>query len=185
MERGNTQCLKLLRNHGHRPKYYNAVVGGNFRLDALQAAVLRVKLPYLEGWTKARQRNASTYRRLLAGLAVDLDDLGRRKGVVLPVASVDRRHIYNQFVIRSDQRDELMCHLKKQLIGTEVYYPLPLHLQACFAHLAHKVGDFPVSECAARQTLALPIYPELTENMIAAVVNALTTFYEAQPSALH
>jgi dTDP-4-amino-4,6-dideoxygalactose transaminase len=192
--------VKLLRNHGYRPKYYNKVVGGNFRLDAIQAAVLRVKLKYLDEWTTARQRNAARYRDLFneAGLAIDPQSvnsgsaqgstiktadgssrpLSEASGVVLPTGSPNMRHIYNQFVIRSGRRDELMEYLKQHKIGTEIYYPVPMHLQECFAELGHKVNDFPSSECAAHETLALPIYPELTEEQLSSVVNAITEFYE-------
>jgi dTDP-4-amino-4,6-dideoxygalactose transaminase len=177
--------LKMLRNHGYSPKYYNKIVGGNFRLDALQAAVLRVKLKYLDGWTEGRQRNAATYRRLFgeAGLALGPGSLNcsqrdqQQNGVVLPVEAAHRRHIYNQFVIRSRGRDQLLSHLKERQIGTEVYYPVPMHLQECFADLGYKAGDFPASECAADQTLALPIYPELTEEMLRVVVNGVAEFH--------
>jgi dTDP-4-amino-4,6-dideoxygalactose transaminase len=193
--------VKLLRNHGYRPKYYNKVVGGNFRLDALQAAVLRVKLKYLDGWTEARQRNAARYRDLFneAELSVSPDSLapsptgaGNEKtsagdekgsplagisGVVLPTEAPERRHIYNQFVIRGDRRDELMAFLKARKIGSEIYYPVPMHEQECFADLGHKAGDFPESERAAAETLALPIYPELTAEQMAAVVSAIADFY--------
>ncbi|MFY9607529.1 MAG: DegT/DnrJ/EryC1/StrS family aminotransferase [Blastocatellia bacterium] len=168
--------VKLLRNHGYSPKYYNKVVGGNFRLDAIQAAVLRVKLRYLDQWTEARQRNAAVYRDLFAeaGLAVTLDEFsGGTPGVVLPVESANVRHIYNQFVIRSHRRDDLMKHLKERQIGTEVYYPVPMHLQECFAELGYVKSDFLESEAAADQTLALPIYPELTSEMLASVVNGI------------
>jgi dTDP-4-amino-4,6-dideoxygalactose transaminase len=180
--------VKLLRNHGHSPKYYNKVIGGNFRLDALQAAILRVKLNYLDRWTEARQRNAEMYRRLFEeaelsikpGAFADLNG-GRQSGlsgVVLPTEVPDGRHIYNQFVIRSGRRDELMKHLKKRKIGTEIYYPVPMHEQECFADLNYRRGDFPLSESAAAETLALPIYPELSEQMIATVVNAIADFYK-------
>ncbi len=165
--------VRLLRNHGYSPKYYNKVVGGNFRIDAIQAAVLRVKLKYLDQWTAARQKNAAAYRRLFAeaGLTDDFDK------ITLPHESEERRHIYNQFVISSNRRDELMAHLKERQIGTEVYYPVPLHLQECFSALGHRDQDMPASERAARETLALPIYPELTDEMLQAVVQAISEFH--------
>jgi dTDP-4-amino-4,6-dideoxygalactose transaminase len=166
--------LKLIRGHGAVPKYYHRLVGGNFRLDALQAAVLRVKLKYLDQWTAARQRNATIYRRLFEDAAlVDTD-------ISLPVDVSQGRHIYNQFVIRTRQRDELQAHLSVRQIGSEIYYPLPLHLQACFAALGYREGDFPSSEAAANETLALPIYPELTEEMQIAVATAVAGFYEGR-----
>jgi dTDP-4-amino-4,6-dideoxygalactose transaminase len=171
--------IKLLRNHGYRPKYYNKVVGGNFRLDALQAAVLRVKLNYLDGWTEARQCNADVYRLRFteSDLTVTTNSFNElQKGIVLPLEFPGCRHIYNQFIIRSNSREELIQYLKAQQIGSEVYYPLPLHMQECFASLGYKEGDFPHSERAARETLALPIYPELTEEMIAAVVDVIAAF---------
>ncbi len=190
--------VKLLRNHGYAPKYYNKVVGGNFRLDAIQAAVLRIKLRYLDSWTARRQENAETYRRLFreAELAIkpELAELNSKtshdagnglagmSGVVLPVEAPNMRHIYNQFVIRSGQRDALMAHLKQRQIGTEIYYPVPMHVQECFADLGYKAGDFPISERAAKETLALPIYPELTESMLETVVDAVADFYRQRTS---
>jgi dTDP-4-amino-4,6-dideoxygalactose transaminase len=161
--------LKLIRNHGMEPKYYHHLVGANFRIDALQAAVLRVKLPYLSAWSDARRANAARYRGLFAGAGLTQ--------VTLPIEAPDRTHIYNQFVIRVSERDRLRAHLDAAGIGTEVYYPVPFHLQACFAGLGYKAGAFPVAEAAARQSLALPIYPELTEAQQAAVVGAIRKFY--------
>ena len=177
--------LEILRVHGAQPKYYHRVIGGNFRLDALQAAVLIVKLRLLDEWTRRRQENAATYRRLLseAGLVVDparLDpatlDMGGVKGVALPWERPNDRHIYNQFVLRVDRRDELRAFLTARGIGNEVYYPVPFHLQDCFADLGHRRGDFPVSEVAATQSIAIPIYPELTEEQQRVVVAALADF---------
>jgi dTDP-4-amino-4,6-dideoxygalactose transaminase len=164
--------VKLLRGHGARPKYYHKYVGGNFRLDALQAAVLRVKLKYLDEWTAARQRNAARYRQLFAETGLAEDGVSHSR-VILPTKQPDCRHIYNQFVIRTEQRDALMAHLKARQIGTEVYYPVPMHLQECFADLEYGAGDFPESERAALETLAIPVYPELTIDMIEVVVESI------------
>src|SRR5690606_16840801 len=148
--------LEILRVHGGKPKYYHAFIGGNFRLDELQAAVLNVKLKYLDGWSEGRQRNAKFYDETFARA-----DLGQ--AVETPRNTPGARHIYNQYVIRARDRDRLRQHLMACGVGTEIYYPVPLHLQQCFAYLGHKEGDFPQAERAARETLALPIYPELTE----------------------
>jgi dTDP-4-amino-4,6-dideoxygalactose transaminase len=163
--------LRVLRAHGSKPKYYHALVGGNFRLDALQAAIVSAKFRHLEAWTAARQANAQRYRQLFAaaGLAED-------PRLQLPYALPDGRHIYNQFVIRLRERDALQCYLKEQGVATEVYYPVPLHLQKCFAYLGHREGDFPVSEAAARQTLALPVYPELADAQARYVVDCVAAF---------
>lgn len=167
--------IKLLRGHGARPKYHHQVVGGNFRLDALQAAVLRVKLRHLDNWTAGRQRNADRYRQMFA--TADLSD------VALPCEVGAGRHIYNQFVIRLKERDSLMAHLKARQIGHEVYYPTPMHLQACFANLGHAAGDFPASEAAALETVAIPIYPELTEAQQQSVVNAIALYCSSGTAA--
>jgi dTDP-4-amino-4,6-dideoxygalactose transaminase len=163
--------VNILSKHGSQPKYYHKFVGGNFRLDTLQAAVLRVKLKYLDDWTAGRQRNAATYRRLFA-------ELGLESVVELPLEAPNMRHIYNQFVIRFPQRAALMAHLKEHKIGHEIYYPVPMHLQECFADLGYKAGDFPRSEAAANESLAIPIYPELTEEMQRTVVETIARFYD-------
>ena len=155
--------LRLLRNHGFRAKYYSERLGGNFRLDEIQAAVLRVKLKYLDRWTEGRRRNAAFYR----------ESLNRLDTITLPYEMPRSRHIYNQFIIRSGRRDGLMAHLREKQIGYEVYYPVPLHLQACFKELGYTPDDLPASEAAARESLALPIYPELTAEMLQAVIEAI------------
>ncbi len=165
------QKMTLLRGHGAKPKYYHKVVGGNFRLDALQAAVLRVKLQHLDDWTAGRQANAAIYRQLFQELGLD-------EVVGLPVERPNVRHIYNQFIIRCPQRDELMAHLKEHQIGCEIYYPVPMHVQECFADLGYGQGDFPHSEAAAAETLAIPVYPELTATMQRTVVETIAAFYD-------
>jgi dTDP-4-amino-4,6-dideoxygalactose transaminase len=167
--------LRVLRAHGSKPKYYHKVVGGNFRLDALQAAIVSAKLPHLDSWTAGRQKNANAYDRLFmeAGLAV-AD--GGAANVVLPKVAMNR-HIFNQYVIRLSERDQLQAYLKNRGVGTEVYYPVPMHVQECFAYLGHKAGDFPESESAANQTLALPIYPELSETQLRYVVECVRDFF--------
>jgi dTDP-4-amino-4,6-dideoxygalactose transaminase len=160
--------VRLLRTHGGRPKYVHHVVGGNFRLDTIQAAVLRVKLPHLRRWTEGRRANAARYRRLFASARVPAE-------VVLPTDVPE--HIYNQFVIRAPRRDALREHLAASGIGTEVYYPLPFHQQPCFRDLGYKDGAFPEAERAAAEALAIPIYPELTEAAQAHVVDAIAGFY--------
>jgi dTDP-4-amino-4,6-dideoxygalactose transaminase len=161
--------LAALRVHGTRRKYYHDWVGVNSRLDTLQAAVLRVKLRYLDSWTAGRQANAARYRAILGPLSLP---------ITLPQEQpYQTRHIYNQFVICGPRRDELQAHLKRQGIGSEVYYPLPLHLQVCFADLNYKENDFPISERLAKESLALPVYPELTDNDIAYVCQTIQGFY--------
>jgi dTDP-4-amino-4,6-dideoxygalactose transaminase len=162
--------LYTLRVHGSNPKYYHKVIGGNFRLDALQAAIVSIKLKHLDNWTKARQENASRYRELFT-------DAGLEGVAKLPVEK-QSRHIYNQFVIQvSEKRDALRQFLNDAGIGTEVYYPVPLHLQECFSYLNYKKGDFPVAEHAALHTLALPVYPELSEDQQVYVVEKIKEFY--------
>lgn len=185
--------LRILRVHGMDPKYYHQFIGGNFRLDALQAAVLEVKLRHLDSWTAGRQRNALRYLKLFtdAGLvgkpvvlpklppATAAQAIGDEKsgpGTLNP-GNCSCRHVINQFVLRVPRRDELLKHLQKNGVGCEVYYPVPLHLQACFAHLGHKPGDFPESERAARETLAIPVYPELTDAQAEYVVATVAAFY--------
>jgi dTDP-4-amino-4,6-dideoxygalactose transaminase len=158
--------LRLLRNHGAEPKYFHKRIGGNFRLDAIQAAVLRVKLPHLDAWSDARRANARRYDALFHGAGLT-DRIG------LPTESAGYRHIYNQYVVRVDNRDRVRQMLTGRGIGTEIYYPVPFHLQECFASLGHTRGDFPHAEAAADTTIALPIYGELTEPQQRAVVDAL------------
>jgi len=161
--------LRILRNHGAEPKYVHAIVGGNFRLDALQAAVLRVKLPHLTAWTDARRRNADRYRALV-------DEYGLDGLITLPVEPPGFTHIYNQFVIRTDRRDALRAHLQARRIGTEVYYPVPFHRQPCFAGLGRASDAFPVADRMSETALALPIFGELTLDQQRHVVASLATF---------
>ena len=159
--------LKILRVHGGEPKYYHALIGGNFRIDEIQAAVLNVKLTHLDAWSRRRQENAAFY-----------DSAFRAAGearIGLPVARAGYRHIYNQYVIRVPKRDEVRKYLADCGVGTEIYYPVPLHLQECFAYLGYRAGDLPESERAARETLALPIYPELSREQLAHVVNCVVS----------
>jgi dTDP-4-amino-4,6-dideoxygalactose transaminase len=162
---------RLVRGHGMEPKYYHHTVGGNFRMDALQAAVLRVKARHLAAWNEARRVNAQRYVRLFG-------DAGLTDRVRLPVEPPGRRHTFNQFVIRVTGRDLLKRHLDERGIGTEIYYPLPFHLQPCFADLGYRAGDFPHAELAANESLAVPIYGELTLDQQQAVVGAVAEFFQ-------
>ena len=162
--------LDVLRVHGGKPKYFHSFIGGNFRLDELQGAVLNVKLKYLDEWTTGRQRNGAFYDRAFARA-----DLGG--AVQTPPLTQRGRHIYNQYVIRARDRDLLRQHLAAEGVGTEIYYPVPLHLQKCFAYLGHARGQFPESERAAEETLALPIFPELTETQLQYVVDTIAALY--------
>jgi dTDP-4-amino-4,6-dideoxygalactose transaminase len=171
------ETIRALRVHGGTRQYHHETVGGNFRLDALQAAVLNVKLGFLAEWTRARQRNAERYGRLFRERG--LLDAGAVELPATPYADagVSRHHVYHQFVIRARDRDRLRAHLSRRGVGTGIYYPLPLHLQPCFRSLGHRPGDFPGAESAARETLALPVYPELTEAMQEQVVDGIAEFY--------
>jgi len=162
--------LEILRVHGGKPKYYHAFIGGNFRIDEIQSTVLNIKLKHLDAWSAGRQRNARIYDN-----AFEAADLG--KGVETPRVVPGVRHIFNQYVIRVRDRDKLRQHLMAAGVGTEVYYPVPLHLQECFEYLKYRKGDFPLSERAADETLALPIFPELNEVQLQYVVHSVADFY--------
>jgi dTDP-4-amino-4,6-dideoxygalactose transaminase len=169
---GLAEKIRLLRGHGSHPKYYHRLVGGNFRLDTIHAAVLRVKLKYLDGWTAARQQGAAYYTS-----ALGKHGLGGSLAVAPKV--MQSRHIFNQYVVRFEDRDGVRDHLKKERITTEVYYPLPMHLQECFAYLGHRRGEYPESEKAALNTLALPMYPEMSNAQRDRVVRAIVGHFEA------
>jgi dTDP-4-amino-4,6-dideoxygalactose transaminase len=165
--------IKALRNHGMEVRYYHQWIGGNFRIDAIQSAILNVKLPHLDAWSAGRRARAAYYRQAFAALELPL---------TLPVeafadSGLPNHHIYNQFIIRAPRRDDLRAHLTKAGIGSEIYYPVPLHLQECFRYLGYREGDFPESERAARETLALPIFPELTTGQQDCVVAQIAAFY--------
>lgn len=163
------ETMRVLRTHGGKPKYYHQIIGGNFRLDAIQAAIVHAKFLHLDAWTKQRQRNARRYHELLAHLS--------ESGAVSRPWCGPGRHIFNQYVIRAVRRDELREFLSLRSVGTEIYYPVPLHLQGCFADLGYSDGDFPASERAAQETLALPIHPELTHAQIEYVAECIGDFY--------
>jgi len=162
--------MEILRVHGGKPKYYHALIGGNFRIDELQAAVLNVKLPHLDDWSAARIRNAAFYDAAFARAGLD-------GALQTPRALPGMRHIYNQYVIRVRERDALRQHLQAAGVGSEIYYPVPLHLQQCFAYLGGRPGDFPQAERAAAETLALPIFPELTETQLQYIVDTIAGYY--------
>lgn len=164
--------VRVLRVHGSKPKYLHHLVGGNFRLDALQAAVLAVKLPLLAGWAEARRAHAALYDGLF-----EASGLVARGLIVPPTVLPEAGHVFNQYVVRAQNRDALQAHLTAAGIGTMVYYPRPLHLQPCFADLGHGPGDFPESERACAEVLALPVYPELPPAGIERVVRAISGFY--------
>jgi dTDP-4-amino-4,6-dideoxygalactose transaminase len=169
--------MRVLRTHGSKPKYSHKMIGGNFRLDEMQAAVLNVKLAHLDRWTRRRQENAARYHALFQE-----DGRALEAGIELPAAiyqkaALTHYHIYNQYVIRAPRRDALCAHLQTLGIATEIYYPIPFHLQECFRNLGYAAGDFPEAERAAAETVALPIYPELTPTMQSTVVAAIGEFY--------
>lgn len=169
--------MMKLRVHGMEPKYFHELIGGNFRLDEIQAAVLNVKLPHLDSWSAARQRNAAFYDAAFAKAGIGA------QVVTPPPATAGSRHIYNQYCIRAQRRDELRAHLGAQGIGAEIYYPLPLHMQECFAYLGHDPDDFPESLRASRDSLALPIYPELEQAQLQYVVDTVAGFYASAAPA--
>jgi dTDP-4-amino-4,6-dideoxygalactose transaminase len=162
------ETLRVIRVHGGKPKYHHKLIGGNFRLDALQAAVLRVKLKYLAAWTQMRRRNADRYRALFNRMKL-------LRCVSLPEDSAG--HIYNQFVVTLPERDRLRTFLREHGVETEIYYPIPLHLQECFADRGHRIGDFPYAETAARASLALPVYPELAADQQDYLVQQVAEFH--------
>ena len=168
---GIAAVLRRLRNHGSTQKYYYERLGVNSRLDALQAAILRVKLKYLPQWTAARRHNAEYYRALIA-------QHGLQQYISPPSEPAKCTHVYNQFTIRAQKRDELRAFLTEEGIPTEIYYPSPLHLQKAFAYLGYKPGQFPEAERASREVLALPIYPEITRNQQELVVQSMASFYK-------
>lgn len=177
--------LHILRVHGGYPKYYHKFIGGNFRIDAIQSAVIKVKLPHLDGWSEQRRKNAEMYNKLFieAGLAevTGKTKFDEKNQVLLPKAiyknsGVKNYHIFNQYIIRVEMRDELRKFLSENDIGNEIYYPVPFHLQECFADLGYSKGDFPVAEFAADTSIALPIYPELSKDQISFVVSKVKEF---------
>jgi len=182
------EMLKIMRVHGAKPKYYHKVIGGNFRIDEIQAAVLNVKLPFLDEWSAQRRQNAKLYTKFFveAGLAEEEGKLtfDAKNKVLLPKAvyenpNVKNYHIYNQYIIRVEKRDELRKYLGEKEIGTEIYYPVPFHRQECFAPLHHLDSDFPVSNNAAAYTIALPIFPELKEEQLKFVVDSIAEFFKS------
>ncbi|MCA9481937.1 MAG: DegT/DnrJ/EryC1/StrS family aminotransferase, partial [Nitrospira sp.] len=169
--------IRLLRIQGGRPKYFHKVIGGNFRLDTLQASVLNVKLPYLDRWTAMRQQNAIRYEELIRHA-----ELPEKVGLCLPQPvyrdhKVSHYHIYNQFILRVPNRDGLRTFLREKGIGTEIYYPMPLHLQECYKDLGYREGTLPVAEAACKETVGLPVFPELTQQQQEYVVEAIQAFY--------
>jgi dTDP-4-amino-4,6-dideoxygalactose transaminase len=190
---GRGEKVRLLRAHGAKPKYYHKLIGGNFRLDALQAAILNVKLRYLDSWTSRRRENAAFYSGALASAGLVKEGLLTLPRAVWEEDGVNRPpslegqgqrpefygHIYNQYIIKTERRDALQEHLRAKGIGTEIYYPVPLHLQECFGDLGYRPGSFRDSEEAAQKTLALPVYPELSSEQLQYVTDSIQSFYRA------
>ena len=173
--------VRALRNHGMETRYFHKWIGGNFRIDAIQSAVLNVKLPHLDAWSAGRRARATFYRAAFAR---------QPSPITLPAevfagSGISRHHIYNQFIIRAPHRDELRAHLTRAGVATEIYYPVPLHLQECFQYLGYRAGEFPEAERAARESLALPIFPELTDDQQDYVVKQIAAFYQSKGSAEH
>lgn len=170
--------IRKLRNHGAADRYFYDEIGGNFRLDALQAAILRIKLQHLDDWQQGRRQRAETYHRLFQEFDLTEKELVQPPAEVYRNTGVEQYHTYHQYVIRAVDRDALQQFLQKNGVGTSIYYPLPLHRQKCFAYLGYKEGDFPVSEKASREVLALPIYAELTEEHQTYIVEKIAEFYQ-------
>jgi dTDP-4-amino-4,6-dideoxygalactose transaminase len=173
--------MRRLRNHGSPKRYYHSEFGWNGRMDAIQAAVLRVKLKHISDWNESRRQHAATYDRLFAGAGLTSSRTSNQNSGEAPVRLLGRnpqaKHVFHQYVIRAERRDELRKFLAERKIGSEIYYPLPLHLQPVFSYLGLKAGDLPVSELAAHEVLALPMFPELTEAEIRWVVESIASFY--------
>lgn len=180
--------MKIMRVHGGDPKYYHKVIGGNFRMDAIQAAIISVKLPHLNSWSEGRRKNANLYTKLFIENSLATKTGGTKfssaEKVLLPAAVYENsghknHHIYNQYCIRVEKRDELRKYLSEKNIGTEIYYPVPFHQQECFKYLGYKDGEFPLSEFSAQHSVALPIYPELSASQIEYVVTTIAEFFKA------
>ncbi len=172
------QKLKLLRVHGSRDKYFYDIIGGNFRLDALQAAVLRIKLKHLDDWQRKRREKASYYDRIFTESGLAAESLIQIPEALYKDSGAEYFHTYHQYVVRARERDKLMAFLEEKGVSTAIYYPLPLHLQKCFSYLGYREGDFPVAEKASREVLALPIFPELTADQQDYIASSITEFYK-------
>ncbi len=170
--------IRLLRVHGGRDKYFYEILGGNFRLDALQAAILRVKLKYLDGWQQKRRERASYYDQLFEESGLIEEDLVQIPKALYKESGIQNYHNYHQYVIRTKKRDRLQEFMREKGVATAIYYPLPLHLQKCFSYLGYKEGDFPASEKASREVLALPVYPELSSEQQDFIVSSISQFYK-------